>query len=396
MQIPLLMPCCTALVLTACGNPPECKGTPVGLPMPGVGIYGLPHELDGAEQVGASIEGTVSDLGVGSTPSELQGVGFEPDKDAHWVRIDAGAAGSFVVTGGPLGFGVERGAAVSAKYFSSHPYHVSTPPQGLELWVGGELAFYYYNGGAFEAASSDPSLARAGITATRGAMQCVGQGYKLYRLNVRVGGKLAELDSSERGQVGAYDVFHVQTDNLGRSRLIIARHTSVSAPQGQDCPMLSVSSMPDVHVDFDRSVCKFTTAEASNGITLKYRLVVDQPMDDVKPERQAASPCASAHASGLFLGEKISGGDQSYCECEPQCPAGDVAPRTLEPGSYARSLSWDGRNWNGPGAGADPEGSPFPGGEYALEVSAGGQSNVIPGISASAFALRARFSFTLE
>jgi hypothetical protein len=44
----------------------------------------------------------------------------------------------------------------------------------------------------------------------------------------------------------------------------------------------------------------------------------------------------------------------------------------VQPGRYAGSVAWDGRNWTGPSDSSNPEGAPFPAGDYEFSVSAVG------------------------
>jgi hypothetical protein len=96
----------------------------------------------------------------------------------------------------------------------------------------------------------------------------------------------------------------------------------------------------------------------------------------------------SSTVANLVLDPDIRGGSQLYCLCDqglpaPLCPLDDggvvftqdagqfggCPAVTVPAGTYHGVFTWDGRNWMGPSDTDNPEGSPFPPGDYAFEVS---------------------------
>jgi hypothetical protein len=118
--------------------------------------------------------------------------------------------------------------------------------------------------------------------------------------------------------------------------------------------------------------CIFTLAEAALGISIEYELVLENEVPDVVPHSQQSCP-GPPGASQLYLFERLSGGNESYCICDNGlCPAPPDTPITLHPGTYPGVFEWDGKNWNGPSDTGNPKGPPFPPGEYTLDVSTTG------------------------
>ncbi len=160
---------------------------------------------------------------------------------------------------------------------------------------------------------------------------------------------------------------------------------SFDATPPPQCILEQSTTLPHVHVVFHAPECVFTLAQAAAGITFAYDLVVDQDVPGFVP----ASPYwYGSNAANLVLSESISGGGQSYCVCDqglpyPECPVddggvappdggpgqGSCGPVTIPAGVYHRTFAWDGRNWSGPSDTGNPEGAPFPPGDYELDVT---------------------------
>ena len=161
-----------------------------------------------------------------------------------------------------------------------------------------------------------------------------------------------------------------------------------SGPDRNDAPVTcllgSSSTLPHVRIVFGATNCVFTLAEVAAKIAIPYDLVVDEDVPGFEP----ASPYFyGSSAANLVLNEGVTGGGQGYCLCDqglpaPQCPLDDgglaqvgggstgACPTvTLPAGTYQRSFTWDGRNWGGPSDTDNPEGPPFPPGDYELDVS---------------------------
>jgi hypothetical protein len=104
---------------------------------------------------------------------------------------------------------------------------------------------------------------------------------------------------------------------------------------------------------------------------IPYDVVVASDATNVVPQPQDAGGCGQPGTSGLILFERVDGGGQAYCLCDTGlCLAMPLPPRTLHAGTYATTFSWDGKNWNGPSDTGNPQGPPFPPGDYTVSVSA--------------------------
>ena len=151
-----------------------------------------------------------------------------------------------------------------------------------------------------------------------------------------------------------------------------------------DCTPVSSSTLPHVRIVIGATKCTFTVAEAAGKISFAYDLVVDQDVQGFEPARPYSY---GSTAANLVVDEDIKGGSQLYCLCDqglpaPLCPledGGDVfsdagplgaCPAvTIPAGTYHGVFTWDGRSWTGPSDTDNPEGPPFPPGDYAFEVS---------------------------
>jgi hypothetical protein len=160
--------------------------------------------------------------------------------------------------------------------------------------------------------------------------------------------------------------------------------SSTPEQDGGSCVLDTSSTLPHVHIVFHVPSCDFTLAQAAAKISIDYDLVVDQDVPGFVP---AAPYWYGSSAANLVLNEVVSGGGQSYCLCDqglpyPQCPTDDgglsypdggpsgACPAiTIPTGTYHRVFTWDGRNWMGPSDTSNPEGPPFPAGDYQLVVS---------------------------
>ena len=107
-----------------------------------------------------------------------------------------------------------------------------------------------------------------------------------------------------------------------------------------------------------------------------------------------------SRSSSDLLATVIEGGANRYCVCDqggppPFCtlqdggftyeasiPAGRCAPVTLEKGvshvtwpslAWEGPIDWHGRSWDGPSDTGNPEGAPFPPGDYELKVTIAGR-----------------------
>jgi hypothetical protein len=140
------------------------------------------------------------------------------------------------------------------------------------------------------------------------------------------------------------------------------------------CNVTSTSSLPGVSIAFHQPVaCEFTLAQAQAGIAIAYDVIVASDVAGVVPKPQDMGDCGQPGSSGLIPFERLQGGGQSYCLCDTGlCRAMPLPPRTLLAGRYTNTFSWDGKNWSGPSDTLNPQGAPFPPGDYTLNVSATG------------------------
>jgi hypothetical protein len=126
-----------------------------------------------------------------------------------------------------------------------------------------------------------------------------------------------------------------------------------------------------VHLEIDATQCSFSLADPVAKIEFPYRVVVDDDVPSVSPRPQDATQCDLPGASGLITFEKVDGNGQSYCVCEKgKCLPPNNPAVTLKKGSYPFTFTWDKRNWYGPSDTNNPEGPPFPVGDYTVTISA--------------------------
>ncbi|MGE0549767.1 MAG: hypothetical protein AB7O24_19485 [Kofleriaceae bacterium] len=138
------------------------------------------------------------------------------------------------------------------------------------------------------------------------------------------------------------------------------------------------SWLPGVRIEVHPEKWIYTLDEVAAGISIPYRVVVDQPINDVVSWSLDAGNCIEPGPSGLRLAERIIGSDQQFCpRCDTGlCGAGFPEPVDLVAGIYdATPLEWTGRNWEGPSDFGNPMGSPFPAGSYNLKIAASGTVN---------------------
>ena len=174
------------------------------------------------------------------------------------------------------------------------------------------------------------------------------------------------------------------------------------AEQPAVCVLSSESTIPGVHIEFPSQPCAFTLAQASRGVRFSYDVVID---DDVPGYSSRSSSSGvlvypGSEVAKLQVATVIEGGTSRYCVCDqggppPFCTLQDggfsyeaptdagCGPITLEKGvSHVTwpslvwgpgPIDWHGRSWNGPSDTGEPEGAPFPPGDYELKISIAGR-----------------------
>jgi hypothetical protein len=140
---------------------------------------------------------------------------------------------------------------------------------------------------------------------------------------------------------------------------------------GTTCRSQSLPASGPVRFEFPPQRCQFTLAEAALGIAFLYEVVVEPSqaasVQSAPPRTQTCSK--PKDSADLYVFEQISGAGKSYCLCdlgncprpEPQVGAGA--------GRHRLTFEWTGREWRGPSDTNNPQGAPFPPGEYTFTVS---------------------------
>jgi hypothetical protein len=138
----------------------------------------------------------------------------------------------------------------------------------------------------------------------------------------------------------------------------------------------STSSLAGVTIRFPVQRSTFTLAETAARISFTYDLAIAADVPDVVPDPQGA--CTPVGPSALIVHEVIAGGGQGYCVCDQGRCSPQSSAVTAHAGTYPHTMTWDGRNWNGPSDTGNPEGAPFPAGSYVLTVDAKGTAGGQP------------------
>lgn len=126
-----------------------------------------------------------------------------------------------------------------------------------------------------------------------------------------------------------------------------------------------------VRFDFPDQRCRFTLAEAAQGISFRYgvQVIAAEPamVESAPPQYETcAEPVAGPN---IYIGERISGGDFSYCECDRGLCTRPPLTMGADTRRIERVIDWTGRQWAGPSDTHNPFGAPFAPGEYAVAVS---------------------------
>ncbi|MBM4355646.1 MAG: hypothetical protein FJ109_17965 [Deltaproteobacteria bacterium] len=139
-----------------------------------------------------------------------------------------------------------------------------------------------------------------------------------------------------------------------------------------NCVYKADGTLKYLTIDLSGNPCVYTLAQAKEGITFHYRIIVEKAVHNVVSQPLDAGHCDVPGTSGLRVFEKIHGNGQAWCFCDEGLCKDTNEPVEIEAGEYADSLSWDGNNWNGPSDTGNEPGPPFPPGEYTLVLRAEG------------------------
>jgi hypothetical protein len=169
--------------------------------------------------------------------------------------------------------------------------------------------------------------------------------------------------------------------------------------QPTNCILSNTSTIPHVRVEFPSQPCAFTLRQAEGGIRFRYDVVIDEdvPGYTSRTSNSGVLMYPGESVANLQVAAVVQGGTQRYCVCDqggpPRfCPLEDggvsyrnfdtpCTPITLKkgthheswPSSYEGPIAWHGRNWDGPSDTGNPEGAPFPPGDYTLKIAIAGQ-----------------------
>lgn len=166
------------------------------------------------------------------------------------------------------------------------------------------------------------------------------------------------------------------------------------------CVPESSSTLPHVRIELHPDGCVLTLSKNA-ALTIPYTVTVDQPVEGFVP---AALYPYGAEVANLEVRESVSGTGQHYCVCDkglPRwgCPASDggidergystgaaCGEVTIPAGTWSRTFTWTGHNWNGPSDTMNPLGAAFPPGVYDLKIttSPGSVADAGTGLAATA------------
>ncbi|MGE0549768.1 MAG: hypothetical protein AB7O24_19480 [Kofleriaceae bacterium] len=166
-------------------------------------------------------------------------------------------------------------------------------------------------------------------------------------------------------------------EDLGGKADSPSQGPSCEAEKAVTCVSDDIWWLPGVRIEVHPEKWSYTLDEVAAGISIPYRVVVDQPINNVI----SGDHCIEPGQSGLRLQQRVIGSGQSYCDCDHGvCPTQDPDPVTLMPGVYEEApLEWTGRNWGGPSDFGDPMGPPFPAGSYNVKITTFGKVTDVHG-----------------
>lgn len=168
------------------------------------------------------------------------------------------------------------------------------------------------------------------------------------------------------------------TNNTNNPTNNASNNPTNNANNEPGCGVEASSDLPGVSIDFgeDSWPCELTLAQAAEGVSLPYRVVVTQT-HTVRPDSYQ-NGCDAPGPSGLRPFARIFGANQNYCLCDVGLCFDDMPEVDVTPGTHAFALEWAGKNWEGPSDTNNMPGAAFPTGSYTIEVKATGTSNDVP------------------
>ncbi|MCB9532448.1 MAG: hypothetical protein H6700_11840 [Myxococcales bacterium] len=140
-----------------------------------------------------------------------------------------------------------------------------------------------------------------------------------------------------------------------------------------ECAPTRASTAFGATITLDTGRCVFSLDELARGVEFSYTVEIPPNTPPVFSRPLDAGGCDAPDPSGLRIIESVGGGDQSWCICDTglcMAPPPEAVP--LEPGVYAATFSWNGRNWGGPSDTGQPEGPAFPLGDFQVTLRAAG------------------------
>lgn len=166
-----------------------------------------------------------------------------------------------------------------------------------------------------------------------------------------------------------------------------------------ECMPESKSTLDGVRIEFIDPSCGFSLSQAREGLTFRYRVIIEHPISEVMPIAQDDGRCGQPDESGLIIFGKIySEQNNDWFSC--RCDVGLCEPPrenfvALDEGVTTGKHHWNGRAGRGPSDYGASDGSFFPKGQYWIELSAKGAVRLDDGRTHS-FEVNSRYQFRLD
>lgn len=124
-----------------------------------------------------------------------------------------------------------------------------------------------------------------------------------------------------------------------------------------------------IAVRFEKPSYTWTRAEAAAGVTLRYRIVVSEPIPGVTPDKQTSAAPGQIPPKELLHLPSVEGGGHRYANVDGGLgPMTAYESRTVPAFSEDFELRWEGKSWSGPSCTGQPLGPAFPPGTYRFQV----------------------------